>query len=130
MFGSKMATHKRKADPVVSDSKRPKSDKSIMSFFGAAPKPAGASTAAAAAAPSSAAKFDKKSWVKGLTDEQRKLLQLEIDTLDESWLAHLKDDILKKDFLELKQFLARETAAGKTWYPPAEDVYSWYAIAS
>ena len=55
----------------------------------------------------------------------REVLKLEIETLDESWLAHLKDEITTKEFLELKKFLDRETKAGKKWFPPKEDVYSW-----
>ena len=68
----------------------------------------------------------KKMKANGLTSEQKELLKLEIETLDHSWLAHLKDDIVTKEFLELKKFLDRETAAGKKWFPPKEDIYSWY----
>lgn len=60
-----------------------------------------------------------------LTDEQRDLLKLEIDTLDESWLAQLKTEIVSKEFLDLKRFLNREAAAGKKIFPPREDIYSW-----
>ncbi|TQS33539.1 hypothetical protein Golomagni_06111 [Golovinomyces magnicellulatus] len=117
-----MATLKRKAsDLATGDSKKPKSNGSISSFFGAAPKPA----ATATAAPAPATKFDKQKWIDGLTAEQKQLLALEIETLHESWLALLKDDIMSKEFLELKRFLDRETKAGKKWFPPKEDVYSW-----
>ena len=61
-----------------------------------------------------------------LTDEQKKLLKLEIDTLHESWLGPLKDEITKPEFLELKRFLAREAESGKKIFPPSADVYSWY----
>lgn len=117
-----MSTLKRKANDITngSDSKKPKSNGNIASFFGSAPKPA---TTAAPAAP--AAKFDKQKWVASLTPEQKELLSLEIETLHESWLAMLKDDITTKEFLELKRFLERETKAGKKWFPPKEDVYSW-----
>ena len=47
--------------------------------------------------------------------------------MHETWLAVLKDEILTKEFLELKRFLKREREAGKTIFPPAEDVYSWSA---
>lgn len=77
-------------------------------------------------AETAAAKFDKAKWVASLTDEQRQLLKLEIDTLDESWLAQLKAEITSKEFLELKKFLDREAKAGKKVFPPKEDVYSWY----
>ncbi|KAH7273689.1 uracil-DNA glycosylase-like protein [Fusarium solani] len=116
-----MSTLKRKAAAAAGrgDTKKAKADGNIASFFGAAPKPAGS----VAAAP--AVKFDKAKWLGTLTAEQKELLQLEISTLDDSWLAHLKDDITTKEFLELKRFLNRETAAGRKWFPPKEDVYSW-----
>lgn len=109
--------------------KKPKANGNIASFFGAVPKPAqtaaGTSSASAAAAATPPTKFDKDKWVAGLTTEQRTLLKLEIDTMHESWLGLLKDDITTKEFLDLKKFLDRETAAGKKWFPPKEDVYSW-----
>lgn len=130
-----MSTLKRKAanQAAGNDAKKAKQNGNIMSFF-AAPKPAaGAGAASKAGASSStsaadlaASKFDKQKWVDGLTPEQRELLQLEIDTLDVSWLALLKDEILTKEFLDLKRWLARETREKRTWFPPQEDVYSWY----
>ncbi|KAG6115881.1 hypothetical protein E4U13_002373 [Claviceps humidiphila] len=120
-----MATPKRKADesvPNAAETKKPKVNGSIASFFGAVPKPASAGNTAPG---SPAVKFDKKKWEGGLTAEQKKLLQLEIDTLDESWLAHLKDEIMSKEFLDLKRFLDKETSTGKKWFPPKENVYSW-----
>jgi len=74
-------------------------------------------------------KFDKAAWVAKLTDEQKQLLKLEIDTLHESWLGPLKDEIIKPEFLELKRFLAREAESGKKIFPPSADVYSWYLPA-
>lgn len=73
----------------------------------------------------SKSKFDKTTWVAKLTAEQKELLQLEIDTLDESWLALLKDDIVHPEFLNLKRFLKAEYAAKKKIFPPKEDIYSW-----
>ncbi|KAI9803829.1 MAG: hypothetical protein M1825_001709 [Sarcosagium campestre] len=127
---------KRKAADSTSSAaaevKKPKVNGSITSFFGA-PKPTTTSTStstdgtATAAAPTSAAaaKFDKAKWVERLTAEQRELLQLEIDTLDESWLVHLKDEILSKQFLELKRFLKKEKESGQSIWPPMQDVYNW-----
>lgn len=69
--------------------------------------------------------FDKKKWAESLTEEQRKLLKLEIQTIGDSWLAVLKDEIVKPSFLELKKFLAQEKASGKTIYPADGDIYSW-----
>jgi uracil-DNA glycosylase len=122
-----MSTLKRKAADTAkgSDVKKPRANGSIASFFGA-PKPAPGAAGKSASAPEAPApKFDKQKWVASLTAEQKELLQLEINTLDESWLAHLKDDIKTKDFLDLKRFLKAETEAGRKWFPPAEDVYSW-----
>lgn len=119
-----MATLKRKAGSLESDAKKPKANGNIASFFGA-PKPAAGGSGSGAVAEPPAVKFDKAKWVAGLTAEQKELLQLEIDTLEESWLAQLKDDLVTKEFLDLKKFLRQETKAGKKWFPPAEDVYSW-----
>jgi uracil-DNA glycosylase len=75
-------------------------------------------------------KFNKEAWVAKLTDEQKELLKLEIDTLHESWLAVLKDEVVTKEFLDLKRFLKQEIASGKKIFPPMEDVYSWYVFPS
>ncbi|KAI6783076.1 Uracil-DNA glycosylase-like protein [Emericellopsis cladophorae] len=121
-----MSNLKRKAGGAAegNDSKKPKANGSITSFFGA-PKVAAPSTNAANVRGPSSPSFDKQKWVDSLKPEQRELLKLEIDTLHESWLAQLKDDIVTKEFLDLKRFLAAETKAKKKWFPPAEDVYSW-----
>lgn len=122
---------KRKAaDLAAADAKKPKANGDITSFFGApasSSKPAKTSSDATAAP---AIKFDKEKWVAKLTDEQRELLKLEIDTLHESWLAYLKDEVLTPKFLDLKRFLKKEKAEGKTIFPPLEDVYSWSASLS
>ncbi|CAN8101480.1 unnamed protein product [Discula destructiva] len=126
-----MSSIKRKATTAAggSDLKKPRPNGSITSFFGA---PAASTSSKAASASGSNAtqaastsKFDKAAWVASLTDEQRDLLQLEIDTLDETWLAVLKAEIVTKEFLDLKRFLDREAGAGKKIFPPREDIYSW-----
>lgn len=58
------------------------------------------------------------------------LLGLEIETLHESWLAQLKDEVLTKEFLELKRFLKAEHDKGEKIFPPAPDVYSWCVVQS
>ncbi|MCJ1397659.1 uracil DNA glycosylase [Xylographa trunciseda] len=119
------AALKRKAvDLAAADAKKPKANGSITSFFGA-PKPTSTTSTTSPAAATPAVKFDKDAWVAKLTDEQKSLLQLEIDTLHESWLAHLKDDVLTEKFLNLKRFLKKEKEEGKQIFPPLEDVYSW-----
>ncbi|TID13914.1 Proteasome subunit beta type-2 [Venturia nashicola] len=113
---------KRKAVDLASDVPKKAKQNSITSFFGK-PKPVpGAPTAAKAPEP---VKFDKEAWVAKLTDDQRDLLKLEIDTLHESWLAQLKDDIVTKEFLGLKKFLKGEVESGKKIFPPQAEVYSW-----
>ncbi|MCJ1229169.1 uracil DNA glycosylase [Toensbergia leucococca] len=121
-----MATNtKRKAvDLAASDAKKPKANGSITSFFGA-PKNVSGTSATSPAVPTPAVKFDKEKWVEKLTDEQKLLLKLEIETLHESWLAHLKDEVLSKEFLDLKRFLKKEGEEGRQIFPPLEDVYSW-----
>ncbi|KAK4157829.1 hypothetical protein C8A00DRAFT_29215 [Chaetomidium leptoderma] len=120
-----MAPLKRKAGGDAGADPKKARQGNITSFFGA-PKPSPtAGSASKAGAEPPAIKFDKAKWVATLTPEQRKLLQLEIDTLHESWLSLLKEELVTKEFLELKKFLDRETVAGKKWFPPKEDVYSW-----
>lgn len=127
-----MSTLKRKADlaaatAAANDPKKAKKDSSLTAFFGA-PKPAVSSTNGASSPSSQGAapSFDKKKWAASLKPETAKLLKLEIDTLDSTWLAHLKDEITSDSFLNLKKFLQKEIDGGATVYPPLEDVYSWY----
>ena len=123
---------KRKSDGLpTSDSKKPKVNSSITSFFGP-PKTVSSSTKVTGtslektSSPPAASPFDKQAWVEKLTPEQKELLTLEIETLHESWLRELKDEIKKPEFLNLKRFLKEEHEKGKKIFPPAEDVYSWY----
>jgi uracil-DNA glycosylase len=124
-----MASLKRKAaDLAADDAKKPKANGSITSFFGQ-PKPnpnASSTNPAKEPLDPAPAVFDKEAWIEKLTDEQKELLKLEIDTLHESWLGVLKDDVKSKEFLDLKRFLKKEIAEGKKVFPPMEDVYSWY----
>ena len=118
---------KRNADHLstpTSDAKKPKGG-SITSFFGV-PKPKAPSTQGteSQSLPHSST-FNKDKWVASLTAEQKELLQLEIDTLDESWLAHLKDDVTTPGFLNLKRFLKKEKESKVQVFPPDEDIYSW-----
>lgn len=117
---------KRKATELpAGDVKKAKANASITSFFG---QPKVTISAATSSAPAVAKKFDRNEWLGGLTEEQTELLKLEIDTLHESWLAHLADEIKSKDFLELKRFLKKEAESGVKVFPPLEDVYSWSVI--
>ncbi|EEB07443.2 uracil DNA N-glycosylase Ung1 [Schizosaccharomyces japonicus yFS275] len=66
----------------------------------------------------------KEDWIKNLNAEQKKLLQLEITTMDDSWFMALKDEFLKPYFLQLKKFLMTEWQSQRV-FPPKEDIYSW-----
>lgn len=128
-----MSLKRKAAEQATSDAKKPK-NASITSFFATKPASADAKAEGSGVASNSAngeiskaaPKFDKEKWVAKLTDEQKELLKLEIDTLHESWLAHLKDEIVTIEFLNLKRFLKSQKEAGKKIFPPMEDVYSWY----
>ena len=134
---------KRKAGEVAATTagaaKKPKANASITSFFkqpNSEVKDGGATTQTTPLSsltkpspsdpPIATPKFDKDKWLEKLTEEQKELLKLEIETLHESWLSQLKDEILSKEFLDLKRFLKEEKESGKTIFPPMEDVYSWY----
>ncbi|KAF2707324.1 uracil-DNA glycosylase [Pleomassaria siparia CBS 279.74] len=106
-------TLKRKATEVANTAnKAAKPNASITAFFGAPkPKPEAA--------------FDKEAWVAKLSADQKELLDLEIETLHDSWLPHLKDVLVSPQFLELKRFLKKELAGSRPIYPPMKDVYSW-----
>ncbi|OAP56357.1 uracil-DNA glycosylase [Fonsecaea erecta] len=121
-----MSFYKRKDPPTSSpdDAKKPKKNGSLTSFFGP-PKASSAGGPNAATNEPQPANFDKDKWVASLTDEQKKLLKLEIDTLDPSWLAVLKEEIVTPSFLELKRFLQKEINSKQKIFPPLEDVYSW-----
>ncbi|KAI1761770.1 uracil-DNA glycosylase [Hypoxylon sp. FL1150] len=129
-----MSSVKRKNDGPLGSTdgnKKPKVNASITSFFGA-PKssPAKGATGTSSAPPSSPAEpvtssWNKEKWVAGLTAEQKRHLQLEITTLDSSWLQHLRDEITTPEFIELKKFLESEVKSGKKVFPPRDDVYSW-----
>lgn len=107
-----MSLKRKAADAAASDAKKTKVNSSITAFFSSQEaKPVD---------------FDKAKWVEGLTPEQKDLLKLEIQTLHESWLAHLTDEITSPGFLKLKRFLKTEQANGTTIYPPSGDIYSWF----
>jgi uracil-DNA glycosylase len=102
-------------------------DRSITAFFGAPrPSPGKPGNPAKANGTNLAANFDKETWVASLSEEQRELLALEINTLHDSWLPYLKDELMSSEFLNLKKFLKSEALSGKKIFPPSADVYSWY----
>lgn len=70
-------------------------------------------------------KFDKEKFIESLTIEEKYLLQLEIDTMEDSWFELLHKEFTKPYFLELKKFLIKEWASNKNIFPPKDEIYSW-----
>ncbi|SCV01405.1 LAMI_0G11276g1_1 [Lachancea mirantina] len=69
-------------------------------------------------------KSPKTKLVEKLTAEQKRLLALEIDTLDDAWFEKLKEEFQKPYFLKLKEFVTAEQVQC-TVFPPPQDIYSW-----
>ncbi|KAI0547831.1 uracil-DNA glycosylase [Xylaria curta] len=117
-----MSSLKRKNGAAAADAnkKTKTTTASITSFFGP-PKTSPSSSQGS----NPASRFDKAAWVATLTPDQKKNLGLEINTLDPSWLALLKDEIVKPEFIALKKFIEAEVRSGQDVFPPSEDVYSW-----
>ena len=68
----------------------------------------------------------KNRYVNMLTEKQRALLKLEIDTMDPSWFVKLSTEFAQPYFIKLKEFLQEEAQVRKqTIFPPAKDIYSW-----
>ncbi|ONH72447.1 Uracil-DNA glycosylase [Pichia kudriavzevii] len=69
----------------------------------------------------------KEEFVKTLTEHQKRLLQLEIDTIEPEWFKVLAERGLftSESFLSLKEFLLGEIQRGKEIYPSSNDVYAW-----
>lgn len=112
---------KRKA--AETSTSAPKKARAITSFFTPSGEPSVASSSSSPLPKSS--KFDKSKWISNLSNEQRSLLSLEIDTMDDSWLGALKEELVTPDFLSLKRFLQGEKEKGEKIYPPEADIYSW-----
>ncbi|KAJ2710033.1 uracil DNA glycosylase [Coemansia spiralis] len=96
--------------------------KTLDSYFGApAGKKAAKSTRAKPAAEepagSSADELDKDEYA------------VELGTIDASWLPHLRAELAKPYFRQLKRFLREEHQKGKQIFPPARDLYSWTRFA-
>lgn len=55
---------------------------------------------------------------------KKHLLELELESIDVSWLEKLKNEFSKPYFLQLKEFVTKEQK-NNTVFPPAGDIYSW-----
>ncbi|EPY49903.1 uracil DNA N-glycosylase Ung1 [Schizosaccharomyces cryophilus OY26] len=117
---------KRKVEEPIANAPKKTKQQCLDKFFTAKPKiqPKAPVSNANIISDGNKIKFDKKKWAEELTDDQRKLLQLEIDTMEDSWFEALKDEFLQPYFLNLKQFLQSEWQ-GERIFPPKEDIYSW-----
>ncbi|KIK10100.1 hypothetical protein K443DRAFT_670731 [Laccaria amethystina LaAM-08-1] len=74
--------------------------------------------------------FSLSSFQESLSDDERKLLQLECEIMGKSWLKLLKDEIRKPYFLSLKQFLWDAGVKGvddiqSKVYPSSKNIYKW-----
>ncbi|KIP08062.1 hypothetical protein PHLGIDRAFT_29787 [Phlebiopsis gigantea 11061_1 CR5-6] len=76
--------------------------------------------------------FSLAEYVASLSDDEKRLLALECDTMGKSWLKTLRDEIRKPYFINLKEFLWKEGVKGpdevpKTLkiYPAPQNIYSW-----
>lgn len=67
----------------------------------------------------------KLQWIESLTPEQRDLLDLEINTMHDTWLKALHTELTKPYFLNLKKFLQTKRQNKVKVFPPEKDVYSW-----
>ncbi|KAI0055517.1 uracil-DNA glycosylase [Artomyces pyxidatus] len=76
--------------------------------------------------------FSLTSFVDSLNEDERRLLKLECETMGESWLKVLKDELRKPYFIALKQFLWEEGIRDPNShipnlqvYPAPRNIYSW-----
>ncbi|KAL1659922.1 uracil-DNA glycosylase-like protein [Schizophyllum commune] len=76
--------------------------------------------------------FSVSAFVESLSDEQKRLLKLEIECMNKTWLKILQDEIKKPYFIALKRYLWEEGVHGPDdtptplkVYPPPRDIYSW-----
>ncbi|KAH8917761.1 uracil-DNA glycosylase [Atractiella rhizophila] len=74
-------------------------------------------------------KFSYDSYLSSLSEREKELLELETDKkigIGKGWLQRgLGEEIRKKYFLDLKEFLKSEQSSKQVVYPPKEDIYSW-----
>ncbi|KAI0032528.1 uracil-DNA glycosylase-like protein [Vararia minispora EC-137] len=76
--------------------------------------------------------YSPSAFTASLTDDQKRLLRLEIETMGKSWLKLLKDEIKKPYFIALKEFLWKEGVRGPDdsdkalkVYPAPKNIYAW-----
>ena len=119
---------KRKITDFFRVSKKPKREAKVqVEVKTTTDQAAGASAAVSAAVSTvvSTPAFDKTKFIASLTSEQRYLLELELTTMEDSWLELLHTELTKPYFLDLKRFLLKEWAGSVPIFPPRDDVYAW-----
>lgn len=67
----------------------------------------------------------KQDFIKKLSDEEKELLELEINTMEDLWFEKLHKEFTKPYFLKLKKFLKTQYDNKVLVFPPKEDIYSW-----
>ncbi|KAI0925887.1 hypothetical protein AcV5_008497 [Taiwanofungus camphoratus] len=116
-----------------------KRQRSLIDMFSGAPSKSGPTSKKIKVAGSSSSlqslnsiPFSLSSYQETLTDEEKKLLALECETMGKSWLKLLKDEIRKPYFLQLKRFLSEAGVKGPNdnvkslkVYPSPKNIYSW-----
>ncbi|KZT07713.1 uracil-DNA glycosylase [Laetiporus sulphureus 93-53] len=82
--------------------------------------------------PLDAIEFSVSQFQQSLSDEEKKLLALECETMGTSWLKVLHDEIRKPYFIELKRFLydagvkgPNDSAPNLKIYPAPKNIYAW-----
>ncbi|KZS92509.1 uracil-DNA glycosylase [Sistotremastrum niveocremeum HHB9708] len=74
--------------------------------------------------------FSLSAFRESLTEDQKRLLALECDTIGKSWLKVLTEELKKPYFIQLKEFLWQEGVRDASHltpkvFPPAKDIYAW-----
>ncbi|KDQ15257.1 hypothetical protein BOTBODRAFT_108964 [Botryobasidium botryosum FD-172 SS1] len=110
----------KKSRPAAGSSKASGKDKEEGDAESSALQPAG-----------SASTFSVEDFKASLSEEEKELLELECETMGPTWYAHLKEEVRKSYFTNLKKFLRTEGVIGTVdkkplpVFPPAKDIYSW-----
>ncbi|KAA1467329.1 uracil-DNA glycosylase [Dentipellis sp. KUC8613] len=130
MFSSSPAS----AEPSSKKQKLVKSgsSSSALAVSGKSVAGSSASTTTLGLQPLNAIPFSMSAYQDSLTEDQRRLLKLECETMGKSWLKLLKDEIRKPYFISLKEFLWKEGVQGPDdsaknlkVYPAPKNIYSW-----
>ncbi|TFY55222.1 hypothetical protein EVG20_g9399 [Dentipellis fragilis] len=108
------------------------SSSSVLAVAGKTAAGSSASATTLGLQPLNAIPFSMSAYQESLTEDQRRLLKLECESMGKSWLKLLKDEIRKPYFISLKEFLWKEGVQGPDdgaknlkVYPAPKNIYSW-----